>query len=169
MNADGFEALADGVLLFVVLALAIGAVLTWGGAPPTDDGAWGAAYAEDVRLALFRTPLDGLGYEDDGAFVVVPAGTTVETFLRIEVHVRSEEPSLDFSAANARVAALAASLLRPGWAFLLVGGEPGGPEVVRIPDVRPPPTRFESAWTYPSLDGAGPGVRLAFAAWLSPR
>ena len=168
MNGNGFEAQADATLLLVVLLIASGLAVSLG-RPATMEGAdAGVRYAEDLRLALFRTTLGGLGYDDDGTHVAMPDGTTVETFLRIEVHYRGlGRPGLDFSDANARIADLVARLLRPGWSGAITGG--AGGTVVRIPmEVAIPAARFESGWTYPPL-GDGPAVRLAFAVWLSPR
>lgn len=168
MNGRGFEALADAALLFVILAIGIGAVLSMDrGTPAIDPGA-ATAHAEDLRLALLRATPEGLGYARGGEFVAFPDGTTVETYLRYQVHLRSRNGSLDFSAANARVADLASSLVRPGWSAAIRAEEVRGD--VRIELLRPrPATFYESAWTYPPVPGEEWDVRLSVAVWLSPR
>lgn len=170
MRRDGFEGLADGALLVLVLLLATAAVVALPRSP-AHDGSSGERYAEDLRLALFRTTLDGLGYADNGTFVAMANDSSIETYLRVEVHLWAHGPlRRDFSAANARVEETAARLLRPGWSCVLTGGEADGPTVLTLPaGAEAPPSRYESAWTYPALDGAGPDVRLSLAAWLNPR
>jgi hypothetical protein len=168
MNGRGIETLADAALLFAILMVGMSAMLLADRDSPAANTGTGIAYAEDVRLAVFRTRLDGLGFTRDGAFVRLPAGTTVETFLRMQVHLLSRDDAPDFSAANTRVADLAKSLLRPGWNVAIAGGEVRGEALMHIPGP-PPPAYFESAWTYPPLPGEPRDVRLAVAVWLSPR
>ena len=168
--ADGFEALADGSLLLVVLIVAASFVAAISHPSHNDSQSVALPYAEDTRLALFRTQLDGLGYAANGSFVAVPAGTTVESFLRLEVHFVARAPArFDFSAANERLGDLAAKLARPGWGVAITGGMVGSPLIVRIPADRQIPDRHSaSSWTYPSLDDAGPDARLTVAVWVNP-
>ena len=170
MRDRGFESLADGTLLLVVLLVASGAVLGLGRPAPPDATAAAARYVEDVRLALFRTTMDGLGYDIGGGSVTFPDGTTVETFLRIQVHLRTHgPPGVEFDRANARIEDLAGRILRPGWSISITG-RTADTVVLRLPPgASLPATYVESAWTYPPLDGEGPDVRLSVAAWLNPR
>lgn len=171
MTDDGFEALADGTLLLVVLLVASGIVLALARPPLAADPADGLRYAEDVRLALFRTTMDGLGHATADGFVAMPDGTAVETFLRAQVQLRADGvPSGAFAESNGRIADLAARLVRPGWSIAVTGRLAGGAEdLVRIPEgVGMPPTYDGSAWTYPSLDGSPEDVRLAVAVWPTP-
>jgi len=169
MSEEGFEALADGTLLLTVLLVASVLVVGWGRPLAADGRSAGIQYAEDTRRALFGTTLDGLSYRIGGEDVAMRNGTTVETFLRLEVHLLRLGPGWDFAAANARIAGLAAGIVRPGWAIAVLGGNESGPAVVRLPEgLRMPPDYFASGWTYPPLDGAGDGTRLQVLVWLSP-
>lgn len=170
MSERGFESLADGTLLLTVLLVASGAMVALARPVPVDETAVAARYAEDLRLALFRTTMDGLEYDRDGASVPLPDRTSVEMYLRVQVHLLTRgPPGLDFDESNARVEALAERLLRPGWGFAILG-RVSGAGVLAIPHAADLPTTYvESSWTYPALDGTGPEVRLALAVWLSPR
>ena len=170
MREDGFEALADGTLLLVVLLVASGVGLALVRPPLASDPADGPRYAEDVRLALFRTTMDGLGHRTAEGFAAMPNGTTVEAFLRVQVHLRAGGvPATGFREANARIADVAARLVRPGWGVALTGRLSGGDDLVRIPEgVAIPATHDGSGWTYPALDGSPADVRLAVAVWPTP-
>ena len=170
MTDDGFEALADGTLLVTVLLVA-SAVAGSLAHPAADDGGSAALrYAEDTRLALFRATIGGLGYSVGGQFVAVRNDTTVESFLRLEVHLlRGGSRDFDFGAANARIAEQAARLVRPGWRSSVTGGVVDGPDLFRLPiDAEVPASYGASGWTYPSLDGTGDATRLSLAVWISP-
>lgn len=169
MSDGGFEALADGTLLLAILLVASCLVALQAAPPSADLRSEGLRYAEDTRLALFRTTMDGLEYAANGTAILLPNGTSVESFLRIEayvLHVRGGPA--DFSAANARVAALAARLLRPDWRFAITAKIEGEARAASIPESTDlPGTYFESGWTYPSLDGTRAGTRLSLALWLN--
>ncbi len=169
MNHRGFEALADGTMLLLVLlvASALALALAARGPAPADDG----TYVEDTRLALFRTTFDGLSFLQDGVEVPLPNGTSVEAFLRLQVHlVVRVGGALEFSAANDRIAEVATALVRPGWSFAIVGRILGESSSLRLPmGVVTPETYRASSWTYPSLDGVGPDTVLSLSMWLSPR
>lgn len=169
MRDEGFEGLADGVLLVTLLLIASVALVVGTRDPGgiRDDG---IRDAEETRLALFRTTLDDLSYESEGETVRIPNGTTVEWFLRLQVHLLDSDPAgHDFSAANVRVLDLATRLVRPGYQIGVFGGVVGEPGTVRLPaEGLASSERFESAWTYPALDG-GPGhIRLGVSLWFSP-
>jgi hypothetical protein len=170
VSDDGFEALADGALLIVVLLIGSALVLTF--ATPTGGGSRmeGTAYAEDTRLALFRTTLDGTSYAFGGESVPIPNRTTIETILRLEAHLLARDASAyDFAAANARVIGVAERLVRPGWQWALSGGPSSEPGLFQLPSDRIiPNSHFASTWTYPALDGGSSNVRLTFVLWLSP-
>ena len=170
MREDGFEALADGTLLLTALLVASGVVLALARPPLAADPADGLRYAEDVRLALFRTTIDGLGHRTAEGFAAMPNGTTVETFLRAQVHLRaSGVPAAAFREANARIADVAARLVRPGWGVAVTGRLVGGDDLVQIPEgVAIPATYDGSGWTYPSIDGSPADARLAVAVWPTP-
>lgn len=165
MTRGGFEALVDGVLLLAVLLAATGVVQTL--ALPAAGPTPSSTYAEDLRTALFRSTTDGLAYVQGGVRVGLRNGTTVEAFLRLEVHVLALVDA-DFTEANRQVAALAAALVRPGWSVAILGGPANGGDMVRITAGEIPPNHLRSSWTYPPLHGAGPGVTLAVAVWVSP-
>lgn len=165
MTRDGFEALVDGILLLTVLLAATGVVQTFAGAAPAP--APPSAYAEDFRTALFRSTLDGLAYIQAGTRIEVRNGTSVEAFLRLQVHA-VQWADVDFAEANRRVAALAGTLVRPGWSVAVLGGPVGGEALVHIPSVEIPGNHVRSSWSYPPLRGPGPGVALAVALWVSP-
>jgi len=170
MTEDGFEALADGTLLVTILLVA-SAVAGSLAHPAADDGRSTALrYAEDTRLALFRATIGGLGYSVGGQFVAVRNDTTVESFLRLEVHLlRGGSRDFDFGAANARIADTAARMVRPGWRFSVTGGVVGGADLFHLPaDATAPADFAASGWTYPPLDGTGDGTRLSLAVWVSP-
>lgn len=169
MRDGGFEALADGVLLLVVLLVAATMVLALGRAPEDGTRDIGVRTAEATRLALFRTTLDGLSYRFGGETVPIPDGTTVESLLRLEAHLlRVERDAYDFSAANSRVLTIASQLLGPGWSLSVVGDDPEGGELFRLPEVEIPVAHYASGWTYPSLAGGPERTRLTVAVWLSP-
>ena len=170
MRAEGFEALADGTLLLAVLLVASTIVIALSAPTAAPHRAADLRYAEDVRLALFRTTMDGLGVRDGDGFASMPNGTTVETYLRVQVHLRADGvPEAAFRDANGRIADLAARLIRPGWGIAVTGGLVGGPIVVRIPDgVDLPATYAGNGWTYPSLDGSREDAHLAVAVWPTP-
>lgn len=169
MNRGGFEALADATLLLLILILASSFGLRMAVSTPDVELERSLQLAEQARTALFRTTLNGLAYVHDSTPVTLRNGTSVETFLRLQVHILGRGDA-DFTAANARVTALAASLLPPGWDFSLAGGRVGErPLVAMPPAARPPPNHAESAWSYPPLDGEGPNTVLSIALWLSPR
>ena len=166
MTDEGFEALADGSLLLIVLLVASTILVTFG--HPTSRGD-SSAYAEETRLALFGTTLDGLGYRAGDEAVGLRNGTTVESFLRLELHLlRNGSGSFDFSAANERIGDLAVRLVRPGWGLLIRGNLVGGPELIRVPDVAWTGDYAWSGWTYPPLDGVGEGSALGLAVWINP-
>ena len=164
----GFEALMDASMLLTVLLVASTLAIAWGRPAQPDPAADGLRYAEETRAALFRTTLPGMGYATDEMRVTVPGGTSVETFLRIEVALRARDLPLDFSTANARIAEMTRRLVRPGWGAAVTGLR-GDAILVRIPDGQViPAVHYTSGWTYPPLDGLGGDVRLNVAVWLSP-
>ena len=166
----GFEALADGVLLFLVLLVATGVILATGRPPASDPRSSGVRYADDTRLALFRTTTDGLFYRFGGEIVLIPNGTTVEDVLRLGVHLLARDHrGYDFTATDARILGIAAKLLRPGWDLAILGGPGANRDLLHLPAEQVvPANHYASTWDYPSLDG-GPGTtRLAVAVWLSP-
>jgi hypothetical protein len=170
MTDEGFEALADGTLLVTVLLVA-SAVAGSLAHPATDDGRLTALrYAEDTRLALFRTTPGGLRYSVGGAFVAVRNDTTIESFLRLEVHLlRGGARDFDFGTANRRITEQADRLVRPGWRFSITGGVGDGSDLFRLPiDAEVPSSYGASGWTYPPLDGTGGDTRLSLALWVSP-
>jgi len=171
MNHKGFEALADGTMLLTVLLVASTLAVSLAGdrSPFLADDP--ARYAEDTRVALFRTSLDGLSFTQGGAEVLLPNGTSVEAFLRIQVHLGSRDiGTLDFRAANDRIAGIATALVRPGWTYAIVGRVADGAGGVHLPEgVVLPETYAASSWSYPSLDGSGPDTVLSLFLWLSPR
>ena len=171
MNRQGFEALADGVMLLTVLLVASTLALSMSGGPSHGIAGDSARYAEDTRVALFRSTLDGLAFVQNGAAVLLPNGTTVEGFLRLQVHLVSRNVGmLDFDAANDRITEIATTLLRPGWSYSVVGRVTDGPGVTHLPEVVVlPETYAASSWSYPPLDGSGPDTVLSLFAWLSPR
>lgn len=171
MNATGSEALADGTLLLLVLLVASGVVNTLGRPETPDIASFGVRYVEDVRLAVFRTTMSALTYVAGGESIAMSNGTTVETFLRLEVHLATRGTSdCDFRGSNERVAAMTRRLVLPGWNFAISGGSPGGPNTFRIPErAEEPRSYFESGWTYPSLIAEGPPTRLSVTLWISPR
>jgi hypothetical protein len=170
MRAEGFEALADGTLLLAVLLVASSVVIALSAPTAAPDRGADLRYAEDVRLALFRTTMDGLGLRDGDGSASMPNGTTVETFLRVQVHLRADGvPGAAFHDANGRIADLAGRLVRPGWGVAITGRLVGGSVVVRIPDGADLPATYAgSGWTYPSLDGSSEDAHLAVAVWLTP-
>ncbi len=167
MKTEGFEALADAVLLIVILLIASIIILGHPRGGPREEG---VRYAEETRLALFRTTLDGLFYTFGGEIITVPNGTTVETGLRLQVHLLEKGTgAYDFTAANARIVELARRLVRPGYAFALLGGVLAGHDLLHLPsDIEIPREHFASTWTYPSLDRGTGNTRLAVVLWLSP-
>jgi hypothetical protein len=169
MNRLGFEALADGVMLLTVLLVGSTIVLSLAGTPD-DSTADAAKYAEDTRLALFRTTLDGLAFTQGGREVALANGTSVETYLRLQLHLRRQNvDDLDFRAANERLTVLARALVRPGWTFAVIGRTDNGPVVVTLPaDVDPPEAYAASNWSHPPMDGSGPDTVLSLLLWLSP-
>jgi len=171
MNRKGFEALADGTMLLTVLLIASTLAITIGGSRTSSVVNDAATYAEDTRVAIFRTSLDALSFAQDGREVFLPNGTSVETFLRLQVHLESRDAGvLDFGAANRRIAKIAMALVRPGWTYTIVGRLAGGPLVVSLPQgVVLPESYSASSWSYPSLDGSGPDTVLSLSVWLSPR
>jgi len=170
MRDHGFEALADATLLLTVLLVASGLALSLARPAVPSDLAAGPRYAEDLRLALFRTTMDGLGHRTADGFASMPNGTTVEAFLRAQVHLLAGgRPAADFRESNARILDLAVRLLRPGWGAAVTGRLLGGEDLVRIPEGVPIPATYDgSAWTYPPLDGSAADVRLAVAVWPTP-
>ncbi len=167
MRRAGFEALFDGTLLITVLLVAGTLTLSLSAPRPADPRGEGLRLAEDTRLALLRTSASDFGYAANGTWVALPDGTTVETVLRLEVHLR-RVPGLDFTTANARIESICARLLPTAWAGQLTA-HVAGDTVLRIPrNATVPSTRFASAWTYPSLDGSADDTRLAVTVWLSP-
>jgi len=170
MNRRGFEGLADGTTLLMVLLVASTLVLSLVGDRSAFLAADAARYAEDTRVALLRTTLDGLSFAQDGVEVFLPNGTSVEAFLRLQVHLESRNvESLDFDAANDRIHEVATVLLRPGWSHAVVGLVTDGPEVVHLPEgVVLPGTYAASSWSYPSVNGSGPDTILSLFLWLSP-
>ena len=170
MNRKGFEALADGTMLLTVLLVASTLAISFAGDrfPSLADDA--ARYAEDTRAAIFRTTLDALSFTQDGVEVLLPNGTSLEAFLRLQVHLESREVgTLDFHAANDRIAELVTALVRPGWSHSIVGRVAHGPVVVHLPEgIVPPETYAASSWSYPALDGSGPDTGLSLLVWLNP-
>ena len=170
MSEDGFEALADGSTLLIILLVASTVVLGFGHGPSRTVSAAESADPEGTRIALFASTLDELTYRSEGELVRVRNGTTVESFLRLEVHLmRGGQPGLDFAAANARIADLAGRLVRPGWGITVRAHLAGDVDSIRIPDAPVPEDYAWSGWTYPPLDGVGPDTVLGLAVWLSPR
>ncbi len=164
---SGFEALADATLLVLVLLAASSALAGFAASPGPRTAI--QSYAEDTRLALFRSTLDGLWYEADGAQVDLLNGTNVETFLRLEVHLLATgKRGFDFSAANARIADLTNRLVRPAWAIVIVAGTTHDADLVRIPDRSIPSEHAAAFWVYPPLDEDGVRTRLGIALWFSP-
>ncbi len=98
-------------------------------------------------------------------------GTSIEAFLRLEIHLLLRGAgAFDFTAANARIATLAARLVRSGWTVVVLGGPARGPDLVRLPGGTVlPPDYAASSWTYPALDGTGWDTRLTLALWINPR
>lgn len=169
MNRHGFDGLVDATLLVTVLLIASTMALSIGADRGRID-ADAASYAEDTRIALFRTVLDDLSFSQDDRRVVLPNGTRVESFLRLQVHLQSlGTGDLNFEEANLRVAGVAMRLMRPGWSFGIRGVEMGGAGVtVRIPaDVVIPETHAASSWTYPALDGEGLNTVLLLHVWFT--
>ena len=167
MSENGFEALADGSLLLVVLLLASTVVLALGRGPGNAPVV-SATDVEATRLALFGTTLDGLSYRVGERDQALRNGTSVESILRLEAHLlRNGSNALDFAAANERIADVAARLVRPGWALSIDGRIAGGGEVMRIGD--PPSGDYAwSGWTYPPLDGTGGDTILGVAVAINP-
>lgn len=162
----GIEALVDGVLLMMVLVAATGIAGSFAGPPQPHESSF--RYAEDVRLALFRTTAWGLNYTLKGEEVPL-WNATVEDLLRLEVHLLGAGLDVDFSGANAWLRDLAGRLVRPGWRVGIFGGPVRGDAVLRIPsDDGIPDTFIASGWTYPPLTGEGADVRLVVAVWTSP-
>lgn len=169
MNRRGFEALADGTMLLLVLLVAATLAASLGaGRPPSGNAA--ARYAEDTRIALFRTTLDGVSFDQHGILEELPNGTSVEALLRLEVHLASlSAGAMEFDAANDRITEVASSLVRPGWSFAIDGRVVGSSVVVRLPEgVIDPETYAASSWSYPALDCMGPDTVLRLSVWLSP-
>ena len=163
----GFEALLDGTMLLVVLIVASTLAVTWGRAAVPDPGLDGLRYAEETRIALFRSTPEGLGYLDHGRWVSLSEGTDVETFLRIEMALLARNLTIDVASTNARIEEILKALVRPGWEGVIRGEQ--GDEALTIPaGVRTPAEHYASSWTYPSLDGGGRNVRLGVVLWLSP-
>ena len=170
MRSNGFEALADGTLLLTVLLVASAIVLALSRPGVSPDPASDLRTAEDLRLALFRTTMDGLGHRAADGLAAMPNGTSVETFLRVQVHLRAAGlPAEDFRDANERIADVAARLVRPGWAVAVTGRLVNGPVLVRIPEGLGLPATYDgSGWTYPSLDGSPGDAHLSLAVWPTP-
>ncbi|TLZ52788.1 MAG: hypothetical protein E6K18_02145 [Methanobacteriota archaeon] len=170
MSHDGFESFVDAIFLLIVLFAASGVMLTRGLVSEHDPRSDGVALAGNLRLALFRTTLDGLGYRQGATDIEVRNGTTVETFLRLEVHLlRNASGDVDFGPANVRIGRIVARLLPSGWSGSVFGGLVGEPVVVQLPAITPSPDRFESRWAYAPVHGVGPGTELGVLVWLSPR
>lgn len=170
MNRRGFEALADGTMLLIVLLVASTLALSLAAMRPS-TGNDAARFAEDTRVALFRTTLDGLSFVQDGVDTPLPDGMSVEAFLRLQVHLVSRDVGeMDFATANNRVTEVARSLMRPGWSFAIVGRVTNASAAVLLPaDVAIPESYAASSWSYPALDGSGPDTVLGLSMWLSPR
>src|SRR5437867_4556722 len=138
MSHDGIESFVDAIFLLIVLFAASGLMLTRGLAGEHDPRSDGVALAVNLRLALFRTTLDGLGYRQGATDIEVRNGTTVETFLRLEVHLlRNGSGDVDFGPANVRIESIVARLLPSGWSGSALGGVVGEPVIVRLPAIPP--------------------------------
>ena len=170
MNRAGFEALADGVILLTILLVASTVSLSLAGERSSAPSDGAARYAEDTRVALFRTTLDGLAFSQDGEAVVLPNDTSVEAFLRLQVHLEGRGAGgLDFHAANSRIAGLANALVRPGWSYAIVGRIAAGAPLLRLPSGSVLPEEYAvSNWSYPALDASVADTVLSLFVWLSP-
>src|SRR3989475_6654349 len=136
MSHDGFESFVDAIFLLIVLFAASGVMLTQGLVSEHDPRSDGVALAGNLRLALFRTTLDGLGYRQGATDIEVRNGTTVETFLRLEVHLlRNASGDVDFGPANVRIGRIVARLLPSGWARAGFVGLVGEAVVAPLPAI----------------------------------
>ena len=171
MRGEGFEALADGTLLLTVLVVASGVVASFANVSRDDGRAAALRYAEETRVALFGTTVDDFRYRVGDEVVTMRNGTSIEAFLRLEVHLLLGGPgAFDFTAANARIATLAVRLVRSGWTVVVLGGPARGSDLVQLPNGTVlPPDYAASSWTYPALDGTARDTRLTLALWINPR
>lgn len=170
MKPTGFQAMADATLLLIVLLVASTIGLSMA-AENSPDAGISVQYAEDTRNALFRTTPDELSFVQDGVTVHLADGTSIESFLRIQIHILNRGlGTSDFRDGNDRITTIAMRLLRPGWSWAILGGLADSAAKLQVPrDLVIPTTHATSSWSYPALDGSGADATLSLVVWLSPR